>query len=242
MFQADSNVRSLRDRTTVRAVIFTLWPCSSYTSLGFRRCVHHRTADDSLHLKTIEALSKMSNVTEFRVRPRDIGSLEHHLSPYFTPDRPKTFLQKPAEVQFGRQSVKHGIARICNLEELDLELRFPDDGTAYTPQIDLTTAVAPFISRLNPSPRSLWITTPLDLDDPSFDLLGSFPKFHNIDVSVGISRSSTSDSPITRFANRHADTLRSLVFVSDYSTVQRDIERSVSNIFQFHSLACEASL
>ena len=106
------------------------------------------------------------------------------------------------------------------------------------------TTVAPFISRWSGSLRSSWITRPFDLDKSYFfDLLGSFPKLHNLDVSVGISRSSTSESPITRFTKIYADTFRSLVFVSDYSAAQRDTERSllrISNIPSFTSHTCEA--
>ena len=241
VFQAD---RSLRDESVarrVRAVTFTLWPRSLDTSLDSGNCSHDRTAGDSLHLKTIDALNKMSNVTEFRVR--DDRFIEPHPTPYFAPDWPPFCrnLQRLSLVVRVRsiESLRLESMTLCNLEELDLELRFPDDATASAPEIVLTT-VAPFISRLNSSLRSLWITTPLDLDNsPFFDLLGFFPKLHTLDVSVGISRRSTSESPITRFVKKHADTLRSLVFVSDYSAAQIDEEDSecsllrVWNIFQF---------
>ena len=241
MFQADLDVRSLRDEFVarrVRAVIYTLWPRSSDTSLDSGECSDDRAAGDSLYLKTIDALSKMTNVTEFRVR--DDRLFGPHPTPYFALDWPPfcRTLQKLSLVVRAQsiESLRLESMTLCNLEELDLELRFLDDGTTSAPEIVITT-VAPFISRLNASLRSLWITTPLDLDNsPFFDLLGFFPKLHNLDISVGISRNSISESPITRFVKRHADTLRSLVFVSDYSAAQEDNECSLQrvwNIFQF---------
>ena len=177
----------------------------------------------------------MLNVTEFRV-----GNYEPHPSLYFASGWPPFCrnLQK-LSLSIRVQNIKYlGLESmaLCNLEELNLALRFPDESPASA-EIILTT-IAPFISRLNASLRTLRITTLLDLDNsPFFDLLRFFPKLHNLNLSIGISRNSDSESPITRFVQRHTDTLRSLVYMSHYSSAQS--ERSllrVSNIFQFRLL------
>ena len=180
----------------------------------------------------------MSNVTEFSVRDYGLQS-----SWYFASGWPSFCrnLQRLSLIiaLLDIRPLRLESMALCNLENLDLELKFPADATAHATEIILTT-IAPFITRSNISLQSLWIRTPLDLDNsPFFDLLGSFPKLHNLDISVGITRNSDFESPITRFVQRHTDTLRSLSYCSPAQIDDPDTEHSllrVSHIFQFRLL------
>jgi hypothetical protein len=184
-----------------------------------------------------EAVSKMPRLTDYIVISSppnlSIDQLVVGVLPEFTAFSPQ-FCQNLQTVDLSMQM--SGLAAL-NLHGVDFPClqTFKLNTTAGgDPEVEETEShmhliivLAPFLRRCRSTLKRLSISINVDLDSsPFLDLLGAFPNLVSVSLHYKLERQDVlSGCTVTNFINRHAETLRNLVF-KPCTSLQR-----ISNIF-----------